>query len=205
MIMPLERLTAKKVRIADITNGEWVKKEGMEPSFILTNYKERISRARVLGTVVAKFMREDGNFGSITIDDGSDTIRAKTFKTVKPVEGIEIGNVIDIVGKIREYNGEVYVMPEVLLRVENPNLELLRALEIHKKLRDFESGARGEPVDVKEDVRKEILTLMGEKSISYNDILKKVDASEKDIEYVINELLSEGICYEPKPGMLKKI
>ena len=69
-----ERMTAKKVRIVDLVNGEWVQQDGMEPSFVVSKTGEKVSRARILATIVSKFISEDGNFGSVTIDDGTDTM-----------------------------------------------------------------------------------------------------------------------------------
>ncbi len=97
-----KRQTAKKVKVASLTRGEWVKKEGMEPSFVVTPGGEQVSRARVMGTVVAKFVAEDENFASMTLDDFSDTIRAKAFKEVKPLDRAEVGDIVDLIGKVRE-------------------------------------------------------------------------------------------------------
>lgn len=222
--MPIERMTARKVRISELMNGRWVKKEGMEPSFVVTDSGEEVSRARVLGTVAARFMAEDGNFASITLDDGTDTIRAKTFKTVKPVDGFGVGSLVDLVGKVREYNGEVYIIPEVITRVE-PNMEMLRRLELIRKARDLkskpeasreeararEAGEKeGDAGDKKPDdteLRKEIIAVIESEAegVEYKIILEKVKAPETRIESVLNEILAEGICYEPTPGKVKKI
>ncbi len=228
--MPIERMTARKVSLSELMNGRWVKKEGMVPSFVVTESGEEVSRARVLGTVVARFLAEDGNFGSITLDDGTDTIRAKTFKTVKPVDESNVGDLVDLVGKVREYNGEIYIIPEVITRLEDPNMELLRRLELIRKARkpgtgpvgDTQEGAasqpepaaeKGESKDKEEkasdntELRKEILAVIGSEpdGVECKTILEKVRAPETTIESVLNEILAEGICYEPTPGKIKKI
>ena len=41
--------------------------------------------------------------------------------------------------------------------------------------------------------------------IEYGKILEKVKAEETKVESVLNEVLAEGICYEPTPGKVKKI
>ena len=149
--MPIQRLTAKKVRISDIMSGRWVKREGMEPSFVVTDQGEKVSRARILGTIVQTFMAEDGNFGSVTLDDGFDTIRAKTFKTVKPLDEFNVGDNVDLIGKVREYNGELYVIPEVVTRLQDPNFELLRRLELIKKAREL----KGKPPEASPEEQAE--------------------------------------------------
>jgi RPA family protein len=181
--MAFERMTARKVKISDLMNGKWVKKEGMEPSFIVTSYGEQVSRARILGTVVAKFLAEDGNFGSITLDDSTDTIRAKTFKTVKPLEEVEIGDIVDAIGKVREYNAEIYFIPEIIYKVQDPNLEILRRLEIEKKLAEWKKSPQ-KPAEEKEPegfdkdtLRKEILKVVeaSPEGAGYSDILGRRD------------------------------
>lgn len=199
----LKRQTAKKIRILDLTNGEWVKKEGMEPSYVLTKTRDMVSRARIMGTIVSRFTSEDGNFGSITLDDSTDTIRAKTFKTIKPIEGFNVGDLVEMIGKLREYNGELYMMPEIIRKVQDPNLLLLRRLEIAKTLK----GGKSEGEKEVKDLRKEVLDFIGSKKdgVSFQDMLKGIKAQEGEIEKVINEVLAEGICYEPTPGKIKKI
>lgn len=213
--MPQLRMTAKKVRLSEIMNGRWVKREGLEPSFIVTDSGEKVSRARAIGSVVARFLAEDGNFGSITLDDGTDTMRIKTFKTVKPVDEFKEGELVEVVGKIREYNGEVYMMPEVITRLQDPNYELLRRLElIHKarllKERPPEASpeeAGGEGKEDNTELRKDILAVIESdpEGVEYAAILERVKAPETRIESVLNEILGEGICYEPTPGRVKKI
>jgi RPA family protein len=210
--MPIERMTARKIRIADLTNGRWVKNEGLEPSYIVTQAGMQVSRARILGTVVSKFVSEDENFASITIDDSTDTIRAKTFKTVKPLDVVQIGDVVDLIGKIREYNAEIYVMPEIVRKITDPNMEVLRKLELiatAKKLQQGESQP-AQFVSAKEDrasLKKKVTEVIeSEKAgMAYSKILEMVKAPETQIEAVVNELLEEGICYEPTPGKIKKI
>jgi len=215
--MPVQRMTAKKVRISDLINGEWVKKEGMEPSFVVTPNGEEVSRARVMGTIVSRFLAEDGNFASLTIDDATETIRAKTFKTTKPVDDFEVGNLVDVVGKVREYVGEIYLIPEIIRKIEDPNWELLRKLEMVKKpketAKEREEEAKEEEPEKKEkegdksELKREILKFIGssEDGVEYGKILENVKGKESEIESIVNEILAEGICYEPTPGKIKKI
>lgn len=210
--MPLERMTAIKVKISDLTSGEWVKKEGMEPSFIVTKNREKVSRARVLATVVGRFISEDGNFGSLTLDDGTDTIRAKCFKELNVLQPVEIGRFVDVIGKVREYNDEIYIIPEIMRNVDNPNLELLRRLEIMQKIRNLKKQPRDAldeklPEADKEDLRKKVLDIIGSSKdgIEYGKLIEASGTPEAEVEKVINDLLAEGICYEPTPGKIRKI
>ena len=59
----------------------------------------------------------------------------------------------------------------------------------------------------KEAVRKEVIKLIesAAEGIMYDDIIKQTKAPEEITEAVINDVLSEGICYEPSPGKIRKI
>ena len=210
--MVIERMVASKVRIADLNGGSWVKNEGMEPSYVVTKSGERVGRARILATVMSKFVSEDKEFASITLDDGSDTIRAKSFKTVKPLEHAEVGNVVEVIGKMREYNGEVYVVPEMVSRISDPNMETLRMLELEKIARQAgkkpkETLLEKLPKAEAPDLRSRIIGLLKENNegLEYSELLGKLKVREQEAEPVINELLSEGVCYEPTPGKIRKI
>jgi RPA family protein len=239
--MPMQRQTAARVRIVDLVSGEWVKKDGMEPSYVVTPGKENVSRARIVATIVSRYDSEDGNFSSVTLDDATATMRIKVWKEVEVLAGFKAGDLVSVIGKVREYGGEIYIVPEIINKV-TPDEESLARLEIIKKLRGGKpaEGAghkekahvkaehepakhhhaekpaahhekKGEPPAVpekaEESPRKRLITII-EKSadgIRYADLLKESGFPEEDIEDVINELLGEGICYEPVPGKIKKI
>jgi RPA family protein len=132
----IKRLTAKKARIVDIVNGKFFggSKEEMKPSYVVTRFGQKISRVNLIGTVVDKFLSDDGNYCSITVDDGTEAVRVKVFKEdVGLMKSIEPGNLILIIGKIKQYNNEVYVNGEIVRKVES-NYENLRKLEILNEL-----------------------------------------------------------------------
>lgn len=209
-----ERMTAKMVSLSEIASGEWVHQDGMEPSYVVLKNKEKVSRVRVMATVVSKFSSDDGNFGSLTIDDGTDTLRAKSFKDLSLIEKVEPGALVEVIGKIREYNGEIYIMPEIMKAVNDPNKFILRKLELIKrkqslpKENETESRSGPEnPMEQKAGFRKNIISIIeAEKDgIEYALLIEKSGKSEEEVEPIVNDILSEGICYEPTPGKIKKI
>jgi len=133
--MEVKRLTAKKASNGEIANGAFVRKSGFESSYILTNLGRRLSRIRVLGLIVDKFISPDERYATITLDDSTDTIRCKAFVNTKIFDGFGEGDLVNVFGKLREYNGEVYIIPEIIKKVD-PNLETLRILELEKIFRE---------------------------------------------------------------------
>lgn len=142
------RSTAYKVKIDDLVRGKYVRSsEGTEPSYLLTPWGERLLRARVLATVVDKYISEDQAYGTLRIDDGSETIRVKAWREgVRTIADFKVGDLVDVIGRVREYEGEIYLVPEIILRPEDPNWELTRELEILQARRKaLAEGKRPQP------------------------------------------------------------
>ncbi len=211
--MPMERQTAKRVRIVDLVSGEWVKKEGMEPSYVVTPSGDAVSRARITGTIVGKFTSEDGNFSSVTIDDSTATMRAKLWREIELLNGAGVGDLVNLIGKVREYEGEIYIVPEVIRKI-TPDEESLMRLEILAKMKKVPVPAekmvrkpKPEPSNEEGDLRKKVLSLIESSpdGVKYSDLMQQAGGAEDALEGIINELLGEGVCYEPVPGKIKKI
>ena len=157
--MERKRLTAIKTKISEINTGKFVSQEGFNPNYVISSLGERLSRVRLLSTVVDKFVAESGKFASLTLDDGSDTIRTKIFTALSSVEGIMQGDRVDVIGRVKEYNGEVYIAPETISKISDPNFEILRELEIRKRneevarKRDIIINNKNQASDMEELVR----------------------------------------------------
>ncbi|MBI4162524.1 MAG: hypothetical protein HY513_02480 [Candidatus Aenigmarchaeota archaeon] len=130
------RLTAVKTRIAPVVTGKFITQEGFNPNYVLTDFG-KLSRVRILATVVDKFISESGKMASLTLDDGTSTIRAKAFGGMAMFNSIEVGSIVDVIGRVKEYHGEVYLSPETTT-VLDVNHELLRELEIRNSHRDLD-------------------------------------------------------------------
>ena len=166
--MERKRLPAIKARIEDISKGKYYAQEGFNPHYVITPQGAKVSRVRVMSTVVDKFMAESGKFASLTLDDGTDTIRSKSFNNLSVFEGIETGDDIELIGKVKEYQGEVYIVPETAKKVEDPNMETLRRLELRAQAKEWE--------------KKRMAVLGNEKGVSDLDELKKVMKERYGIE-----------------------
>lgn len=238
-------MTAIKTKIKSLVNGTFVKREGFESNYVLSADGMRLSRVRILATVVDKFISDDRRFASITLDDGYDTVRARVFTAVSMFDDVQHGDIIDLFGKVREYDGEIYVMPELIAKINDPNLEILRELELRKqeeemqaKIKqifayqkqvsdleelkklvstnlgipeeDVETLTKSEQETVEESKDKEkILELIGSldkgDGCEYAELLETAGMPEDVVDSMINELLTDGDCFEPRPGKIKKL
>ena len=105
----------------------------MKPSYVITPFGERVSRVNIVGTVVDKFVSEDGNYSSVTIDDGTEAVRVKSFEGL-PFEKFNLGDFVRVIGKLKEYNGELYVSYEIMEKMKDANFEILSSMEILSNL-----------------------------------------------------------------------
>jgi len=244
-----KRQTAKLVDFEQLNSGKYFQREGFEPNFLLLPSGRRISRGRTIATIVDRFINEDETYGSLTLDDGKDTIQIKFFSELELMEDFKVGHVIEVVGKVREYQNQVYLDGEILREV-SPEKELLHELKLNKREEEWdqiresvkqlkESGKSHEDIEKEmagelnenevdavlqsfnesfssggseeemENIEREVLDAVQEldegEGADYSDILEMVDEPEDRLEDTVNSLLSEGTCYEPKPGKIKKL
>jgi len=135
--MEIIRHPAKKVRIFDIVNGKYFpgSREEMRSGYVITPFGDKVSRVNLIGTVTNSFVNDDQTYSTLTLDDGSESIQIRAFKEdAEKLIKYERGDLILTIGKVREYNGEVYIGVESVRKVEDANLESLRKLEILNEL-----------------------------------------------------------------------
>jgi RPA family protein len=141
------RSTAYKLKIEDLVKGQYVRSAEGEPSRLVSLWGQEILRAHFIATVVDKFIRDDNSYAVLRLDDGSETIRAKAWREdVEHMAEFEVGDLVEVIGGVREYEGEIHLVPDVLKRVEDPNWELVRELEIlHARKKLVAQGKRPKP------------------------------------------------------------
>lgn len=127
---PIQRQTAYKLRIADLLAGSVI---GDDRFKFLELGNKRVVRVNLIANVIDKFVSEgEKKFAGLTLDDASGQIRVKTFgDDILMFEGIEIGDTISTIGMLRYFNNELYILPEILKRLD-PKWLVVRKLEIGK-------------------------------------------------------------------------
>jgi RPA family protein len=120
-----DRFTAIRATIDDLVNGEYGDDGGPR---VVSPHGIELRRVLLLGQIVENYVSD--NFASITLDDGTGTIRAKAWGAeASALEAVESDILALVIGKVREYEGELYVVPEIVKRVEDPNFIPLHKLE----------------------------------------------------------------------------
>jgi len=136
--MAYERAIALKVSINILLSGEFHQSEGeYKPNYIEVNGK-KISRITVIGTVVKK-----EGFDTI-IDDGTGEIALAAFNN--ELDSTNEGDIVRVIGKIREREGQRNLVVEAVQKVNNNHLERrrleLEGIDWKKGEEDIKKGAQ---------------------------------------------------------------
>ena len=203
-----KRETAYKLRIGDILRGSTIFEESEAVNKRLKFVElgdKKILRVNIIANVIDKYESSgETRFSSLTIDDGSGQIRTRLFgDEMKKTENISQGDTILVIGLLRSYNQELYIMPEIV-KTKDLKYLLIRKLEIEKSYPKKLDKERREEIKI---LRDEIIDMIKKaeqnQGIDKEDIIMKIKSEPKIISQEIIRLLEEGIIYEPKPGIVR--
>jgi len=228
--MAIKRSTAYRIRLKNIVNSPYEKREGFNPSVIKFNNLE-ISRVNVIASIVGKYLTDDQNYCAITLDDGSETIRVKNFGAeVGVIKELNAGDIVRIIGKVKEYNEEKYIAGEIS-KVLNPNWLIVNEIELSNQKQTETDSSTTDSINKAVETKtnssenEEIISISSESSDSESSIKQKIlkylknndkgtgvimdqimnslDVSSEEVKDSLYELLKVGEIYEPKKGILK--
>jgi len=228
--MAIKRSTAHRIRLKNIVNSPYEKREGFNPSVIKFNNLE-ISRVNVIASIVGKYLTDDQNYCAITLDDGSETIRVKNFGAeVGVIKELNVGDIVRIIGKVKEYNEEKYIAGEIS-KVLNPNWLIVNEIELSNQKQTETDSSTTDSINKAVETKtnssenEEIISISSESSDSESSIKQKIlqylknndkgtgvimdqimtslDISSEEVKNSLYELLKVGEIYEPKKGILK--
>ncbi len=138
-----KRSTAAKLAIQDIQDGELIANERGNVVGV-TTYLGQISRVNIIATVVDRYttpqerLDQGGKkFAAITLDDGTGVIRVMMWdEQSAKLADIRVGDLVLAVGKVRSFQGEAYINGEIIRKLEDPNWETIRLLELANSRRE---------------------------------------------------------------------
>lgn len=194
------RQVALKVRVKDLVEGGYVKKEGWDPNFIELPDGRRCSRANVIAVVIST------TENNLTIDDGSASIVIRSFEPMPMMQNLSVGDVILVIGRPREYQDSKYIMPEIIKKITNP-----KWVEVRKKELQNTSGIvkkNPEPVVAEEKIvetepQTDILSIIRKLDKGDGADIEEITSQVPNADSVIEMLLKEGEIFELRPGRLK--
>lgn len=149
------------------------------------------SRINLIATIVQK--NESQNFASAIVDDGTGKILLRSFDNSRIFSKADIGDSVLIIGKVREFNNEKYVIPEIIKNLDNFGWMNVRKLELKNRVE--------ENLGLHEDIYTLIRKFDLGEGADIDEVIK--NSGNKDTETSINKLLENGNIFEIKPGRLK--
>jgi len=223
-----KRNTAYKLRIGDILIGKPVM-DGERFSFLEIGDK-RVVRVNLVGNIVDKF-NSDGEkkYVFFTLDDGSGQMRLKAFgDDADKFRDIEQGQTVLVTGRLRSWNNENYVQPEIM-KEKDPKYLMVRKLEIENQRKkevssqeqssgnasgngegsggnsdSSQGGQSGSSGSVKDQILEQIKNAENDGGIEKDQIIMTLrDVSPDIINQEIKKMLEEGIIFEPRPGKVR--
>ncbi|MBD3259008.1 hypothetical protein GF371_00065 [Candidatus Woesearchaeota archaeon] len=228
-----KRFPAHYLQINSIYKYDYKKGEAQFDPNYLDAQSMQISRVNLTGTVVGKTEEQNP---AITIDDTSSTIEIREFldpnkQTESRLSKQNIGDIILVIGKIKEFGGQRYVQAEIVKKSTQEWLKYSQlkakmtelSLKIKNKQTKKDSSEKTETKNSsKTDALEEeqIMDAPLDKIVNKAEIICKIieeedkgsgalikDIIEKsnidDCEKIINQLLEGGDIFMVQPGKVK--
>jgi len=214
-----KRQTAYKIRIGDLIRANQIFDQStsgtqqenlnqrINPRLLHVELGDKqIQRVNIISNVVEKYENDgETRFASITLDDGSGQIKARLFgEDISKFQGIIQGDTLLIIGVLRSFNQELYILPEIIKK-QNPKYLLVRKLEIEKSTpKPLTSEQKQEIKAYRDEIIEMIKHEEPNEGIDKDKIITKLkNTNPKLISQEIQKLLEEGIIYEPRPGRVR--
>lgn len=207
-----ERQTAYVVTAESLQNGRYEKSPGeFEPNYVILQDGRKVSRINIIAAVVS--ITEDPTFKSFIIDDGTAKMSARIFDK-ELFQDIQIGDLILLIGRPREFGSEIYLVPEIMKKIQDPkwvehrkvllskispiktttnitqtqeeNFEETEVIEIVNTQTDNANTLTNKPPEIKQDQES--------KDLTEEDIIEKIRKLDKGEGVFIEDLtkLSEN-------------
>lgn len=201
-----KREIAYKLRIGEILKGKPQTSQiegGKERLNFLELGNKKIVRVNVVANIIDKYSSEgEKRFASITLDDATGQINVKTFgEDIMKFDNLSQGQTITIIGVLRIFNNEVYILPEIIKPVD-PRYLLIRKLEI-EKLIPKQPISPNERVALKDQIINKIKQEETNEGIDIEKLILEISANPELINQEIKKMLEDGMIYEPRPGRVR--
>lgn len=208
MVEEIKRQTAYKCSILSLIKGVFVKRQGWESSYLMTEYGD-FSRVNILAVVVSK------DDTSIVLDDGTGQISGRMFDNTEQMLPIIVGDVVIVIGRPRDFNNQIYLTIEIIKKISSLWVAYRKKeLSIIQKIRTLEDLPKIEKKILEPEIVENKITLGSKDKIA--QIIKALDKGEganiedvlklskiSDAEELISDMMMRGEIFELKAGYIK--
>jgi len=200
------RQTAFLVKVKELLEARLTEPKGEQPSlFYIEPRKLTVSRVNLTGFVVRK--NPGQGYDEFMIDDGSGSILVRNFES--SIAELNVGDIVRVIGRIREYNTSRYIIPEIVKRLQTKKMIELHSLEIKTTITPKSSPAskpllakkNAEETSPKQQVFELVKELDSENGADIQDIAAKCQL--ENVDAIINDLIRDGEIFKVGPSRLK--
>ncbi len=197
-------MAAEKLTLQDIQQSEYVQGEE-EPSYLITPDQRKVAKCNVFATIIGK--EEVGNITNLILDDGTAQLVLRSFEPTSRVRALQLGEVIAVLGRVRIYNGERYLSPEIVKKI-NPLWLKVRKRELIKQEREELKIAQEliAPVVVEgERIEERVVKAVREKDQGTGVLVEELLELFPDgqTESLIEKMQRDGLLFQNSPGRVK--
>ena len=228
----MKRATAIRLHARDVAQANYIPAGDANPqTLIITPDGTAASRVMLAGVAKDIYFNRENRFAAFKLRDDTGEVACRFFRDgIEKVESIAEGDLVKVAGKVRHYNGENYVIPEVVRKLDNPLWLQVHALEVkmrsdgkkqaadrngmakrgearsRKKAEENDKEkAEGETTSAEERVLALIRKLDDGGGVKYITLLNESGLPEDELELALSVLMEEGKIYEPKIGRFRCI
>lgn len=195
-----KRRVAYKMHLGDILSGKVILND---EKFKLLEYEgKEVVRVNVIANITDKYIQDDEKkFASLTLDDATGQIKVKTFgEDISKFENLSQGDTIQLIGLLRQWNNELYIIPEIIKK-RSPQYLLIRKYEL--EIDKPKTLAHSELNVLRNSITDIIKREEANGGAETEQIILELKSPPDAINSEIKKLLEEGIIYEPRPGKVR--
>ncbi len=197
-----KKIVARHLSCSEIKKYPLVKEKEWNPSYLDVAGKQAY-KVNLIGVIIKK--EEYENYTSFMIEDFSGKVEGRRFGEKE--ENIEVGDVVLVLGKPREWNSLRYVAIDLIKKTDSRWLMHRKAEKETRKEEVREKKEEGKVEEEKESAEnlyEKIIEFVnkndGGEGCEIDKIIKEYGA---ECESIVQELINHGELFEIKPGKLK--
>ncbi|NQV90858.1 hypothetical protein HQ489_00110 [Candidatus Woesearchaeota archaeon] len=216
------RQTAIKTTIQEIGHSTFVNTDPELPHHIKTLHHGSVYRVNLIGIIIQK--EKIGSITNMLIEDQTGQMVLRSFEELSYLQNINVGDFVLVIGKVRMYNNEKYISPEIMtvtnaLWLKVRMLELREMVELNVIKEEMIIPIIEEKIkpSIEEEISDE--TKEQEKLLPVEKITKLIkdldqgegvlieDIIEQSIldntEKLIEKMMESGDIFQNQPGRVK--
>ncbi len=176
--------------------------------------------------IIAVVVSINENGAEVILDDGTGRITARNFENpMFFAAGIKLGDIVRVIGNVRSFNEHIYLIPEIIKKIQNKNFVTLHKLLLKVYDQEGISKKTQQVVEMTQEIThtkiEEEIPIDADDTIPnspFDELLhtiKKLDKGDgaqieeiiaesgENSERIIHNLLETGEIFEIKPGRIK--